>query len=115
MAFHLVGEVHIAPINYAVDGERILFMTAEGSKLLGITMNADVAFEVDEVTDDHAMSVIVRGRARELEGSEKYVVEQLPVRPWVNTPKYGVVSITVEEITGRRFDLRRPWLQATPS
>ncbi|MDN5789973.1 MAG: pyridoxamine 5'-phosphate oxidase family protein [Micrococcales bacterium] len=115
LAYHLLGEVHIAPVNYAVDHNRLLFMTAEGSKLLGVTMNPDVAFEVDEVVDERATSVIVRGRARQLEGSEKNVVEQLPLRPWVATPKYGVVAITVEEITGRAYQLARPWTQASPS
>ena len=111
LAYHLVGEVHIVPINYAVDeDDRLVFMTAEGSKLLGITMNADVAFEVDQILpDEHATSVIIRGRAHELEGADKYVVEQLPLRPWVHTPKYSVVAVTVDEVSGRRFDLSRPW------
>lgn len=113
LAFHLVGEVHITPINYAVKGEKIIFMTAEGSKLLGITMNADVAFEVDEILkDEHAISVIARGTARQLEGSEKYVVEELPLRPWVPTAKSCVVEVSVSEISGRRFDLARPWTHA---
>ncbi|EWT02324.1 pyridoxamine 5'-phosphate oxidase [Intrasporangium oryzae NRRL B-24470] len=110
LAFHLVGEVHITPINYAVDRERILFLTSEGNKLLGVTMNEDVAFEVDEVGEDTAVSVVARGRARHLEGQERYIVESLPLRPWVDYPKYQVVAITVTEITGRRFDLSRPWL-----
>lgn len=116
LAFHLVGEVHIAPVNYAIDPEhRIVFMTSEGSKLLGITMNEDVAFEVDQILpDEHATSVIVRGRAHELEGADKYVVEQLPLRPWVHTPKYSVVAVTVDEVSGRRFDLSRPWTHMRP-
>lgn len=114
LAYHLLGEVHIAPVNYAVDHNRLLFMTAEGNKLLGITMNTDVAFEVDEIVDERATSVIVRGRARQLEGGEKSVVEQLPLRPWVASPKFMVVAITVEEITGRTFQLARPWTQAGP-
>jgi hypothetical protein len=116
LAFHLVGEVHIAPVNYAVDPERrIIFKTSEGSKLLGITMNQDVAFEVDQILpDEHATSVIVRGRAHQLEGKDRYVVEQLPLRPWINTPKFQVVAITVDEISGRRFDLSRPWTHMRP-
>lgn len=110
LAFHLVGEVHITPINYAVDHHRIIFLTSEGNKLLGVTMNDDVAFEVDEITGEHAVSVVARGRARQLEGQEKYIVESLPLRPWVDYPKFSVVAITVDEITGRRFDLTRPWL-----
>jgi hypothetical protein len=78
-------------------------------------MNADVAFEVDQIEpDEHATSVIVRGRAHELEGQEKYVVEQLPLRPWIATPKFSVVAITVDEISGRRFDLSRPWTHMRP-
>ncbi len=116
LAFHLASEVHITPLNYAIDPDnRIVFMTSEGSKLLGITMNADVAFEVDQILpDEHATSVIVRGRARELEGAEKYVVEQLPLRPWVHTPKFSVVAVTVDEVSGRRFDLSRPWTHLRP-
>jgi nitroimidazol reductase NimA-like FMN-containing flavoprotein (pyridoxamine 5'-phosphate oxidase superfamily) len=91
LAFHLVGEVHITPINY------------------------DVAFEVDEVSGERATSVIVRGRARTLEGQAAYIVERLPVRPWVDTPKSIVVAIEVDEISGRRFDLTRPWLRDLPT
>ena len=112
LAFHLLGEVHIAPVNYATRDETILFQTSEGSKLLGITMNSDVAFEVDEITEEHATSVIVRGRARQLEGGEKYVIEQIPLRPWVDSPKYSVVAVHADEISGRRFDLTRPWSHA---
>ena len=110
-----MGEVHITPINYAVDGERLVFMTAEGSKLFGVTANTDVAFEVDEIVGERATSVICRGRARTLEGQAAYVVERLPVRPWVDTPKSIVVAIEVDEISGRRFDLTRPWLRDLPT
>ena len=111
LAFHLVGEVHLTPINYALDGEHIVFMTAEGSKLFGVTANPDVAFEVDEIVGERATSVI----CRTLEGQAAYVVERLPVRPWIDTPKSVVVAIEVDEISGRRFDLTRPWLRDLPT
>ena len=55
LAFHLAGEVHITPINYAVDGQTLLFRTSEGNKLLGVVMNDDVAFEprVDHPITEH--------------------------------------------------------------
>lgn len=109
IAYHLAGEVHIAPINYACDDGKLYFRTAEGSKLLGIVMNSDVAFEVDQVSEDSAASVVLRGRAALLEGDEERAVEQLPLRPWVPTLKFNVVSITPEETSGRRFHLSRPW------
>ena len=116
LAYHLAGEVHLVPINYATDGERLFFRTAEGSKLLGIVMNEDCAFEIDEVTDETATSVVMRGRARLLEGQEETAVESLPLRPWVPTLKFNVVAITPndDEITGRTFHLKRPWTHLHP-
>lgn len=112
LAFHLVGEVHIVPINYAVDEDRLVFLTTEGSKVLGVTMNDDVAFEVDEITGERATSVVIRGRAQVLDGADRFIMEQLPLRPWVGTPKYTVVAVSVDEISGRSFDLSRPWMHA---
>lgn len=116
LAFHLADEVHIAPINYAADGRhRLVFRTSEGSKLLGVTMNQDVAFEIDEISDDEvATSVIVRGRARLLEGREADATDQLPLRPWVGTTKANVLALEVDEISGRRFQLTRPWEHILP-
>lgn len=107
LAFHLAGEVHIAPVNYVVDGSTLLFRSAEGDKLLGIVMNADVAFEIDSFDDTNARSVILRGTARKLEEDEEHRVDALPLRPWVNQLRYNVVEITPTEISGRAFDLER--------
>lgn len=119
LAYHLLQEVHIVPVNYAVDrdhtGRRtLLFRTAEGAKLIGVIMNGDVAFEADELVDDTAASVILRGRARVLDEVEEHRAENVPLRPWVDTPKYNVVEIAVTEISGRRFELSRPWQHITP-
>jgi uncharacterized protein len=120
LAHHLADEVHIAPVNYAVDhdpatGRRsLLFRTAEGSKLLGVVMNPDVAFEVDEIVGERATSIVLRGRARRLEEDEEHRAENLPLRPWVGTEKWNVVEVDVTEISGRRFELARPWQHMTP-
>lgn len=114
LAFHLAGEVHLAPINYAVDHDTLLFRTAEGSKLLGVEMNPDVAFEIDEFDEHHARSVVLRGVARHLGESEEHRAENVPLRPWVPTLKYDVVEIRPTEVSGRRFELSRPWLHMIP-
>ena len=116
MAYHLADEVHIAPINYAVDGERLVFRTAEGSKLLGVVMNEDVAFEIDKVDDEESLawSVVARGKATILEGNEAREADNLRLRPWVSTEKFNVVAITVDELTGRQFHLTRPWQHLIP-
>ena len=115
LAFHLADEVHLVPINFALDARRrIVFRTAEGSKLLGLTMNADVAFEIDHGEEDEATSVVVRGRARQLEGHEADETDQLRLRAWVDTVKFNTIAVEVDEITGRRFELSRPWLHIRP-
>ncbi|WP_298750023.1 pyridoxamine 5'-phosphate oxidase family protein [uncultured Serinicoccus sp.] len=111
LAYHLSDEVHIAPVNYAVDRDRLVFRTAEGSKLLGVVMDSDVAFEIDQVDDDAetAWSVVARGTAGVLEGQEAREVDNLRLRPWVGTEKFNVVAITITEVSGRKFALSRPW------
>lgn len=121
LGFLLDGRVHIAPINYAVHHDpatgrkTLLFRTAEGNKLEGILANDDVAFEVDELDAEEAASVIVRGRARKLDAQESHRADNVALRPWVGSAKPHVVEIDVTEISGRHFDLHRPWLHMRPS
>jgi nitroimidazol reductase NimA-like FMN-containing flavoprotein (pyridoxamine 5'-phosphate oxidase superfamily) len=109
LAFRLVDEVHITPINYAVDREALLFRTAEGNKLLSVAMGSEVAFEIDEYDEDSARSVVVRGKPRLLGEDEAHRAENTPLRPWVGALKYNVVEIVPETVTGRAFELSRPW------
>jgi|SRR6478609_8452606 len=111
LAFSVVDELHITPINYAVDGEVLLFRTAAGTKLFGVELGGEVAFEIDEIGDDEATSVVVRGSARHLEEDEEHRAENVPLRPWVGSDKPNVVKIVPRAVTGRRFPLTRPWLR----
>jgi len=110
LAFRMVDEVHIVPINYAVDGRTLLFRTAPGEKLLSVALGSPIAFEVDRIEDERARSVIIRGSARLLGEDEAHRAETVPLRPWVGTEKYDVVEISPEVVTGRAFQLDRPWL-----
>lgn len=107
LAFHLGSEVHLVPLNYGVTDRRIYIQTGAGSKLVGVLMNADVVFEIDEHDEHHAQSVIARGSARRLDQDEQYRVAAADIRPWVPTYKDEFIEIAVEEITGRRFFLDR--------
>lgn len=100
-----VGDViDIFPINYVVDGTSIVFRTAEGSKLVELTVNDEVLFEVDEHTDADAWSVIVRGSAHVLETlAEREAADGLGLQPWVPTLKYNYVRISPSSLTGRAF------------
>jgi len=107
LAYRLADEVHITPVNFAVVDGRLVFRTAEGSKLLGVMMHKNVALEVDEFDRIRATSVIVRGTARHLRDVEADALADIALYPWVATEKYEFVSIEVEEITGRSFRLER--------
>ncbi|MEO6019205.1 MAG: pyridoxamine 5'-phosphate oxidase family protein [Knoellia sp.] len=107
LAFHLIDEVHIVPVNYAVEDHRLFFCTSEGSKLLGVVMHHDVAFEVDDVEDDLAWSVVARGQARVMEHPPAGFADRLHLRTWVATDKPIIVMIEVSQVTGREFDLVR--------
>jgi len=110
LAYRLVDEVHITPINYAVDGGSLLFRTAEGNKLLAVAMGSEVAFEIDRYGEESARSVVVRGTARLLPEDEAHRADNVPLRPWVPTLKYNVVEIQPSVVSGREFELSRPWL-----
>ena len=114
IAYRLVDEVHITPINYAVDGGTLLFRTAEGNKLLAVVMGSEVAFEIDRYGEESARSVVVRGTARLLPEDEAHRADNLPLRPWVPTLKYNVVEIQPNVVSGRAFELSRPWLHLRP-
>lgn len=108
LAYRTADEVNIVPINAVVDGDRVLFRTAEGSKLLGMHMSERVAFEADQVNDEVATSVVAKGPARELRtGVEQARAEAVLPPPWTAGWKGTFVAIQVEEITGRHFQLRR--------
>jgi uncharacterized protein len=94
----------IFPINYLAHDGVVLFRTAQGSKLVNLTINRRVALETDGYTDDFAWSVIVHGTARSLRtGAEIEAASRLPLHSWIPTPENIYVEITPQKITGRRF------------
>jgi hypothetical protein len=100
-----VGDVlDIFPVNYVVDGEGVLFRTAQGSKLFELTVNDEVLFEVDEYTETEAWSVVVRGHARALDTSEEVErADGMGLTPWIPTLKYTYVRVAADSVTGRAF------------
>jgi nitroimidazol reductase NimA-like FMN-containing flavoprotein (pyridoxamine 5'-phosphate oxidase superfamily) len=104
LAVWVDGKPDIFPVNYVIDGPRVLFRTAPGSKLAGLAANPDVAFEVDEYDDTHAASVVVKGVATRLERQVDIdAADALPLTPWIPTLKYRWVRIVPTSVTGRRF------------
>jgi nitroimidazol reductase NimA-like FMN-containing flavoprotein (pyridoxamine 5'-phosphate oxidase superfamily) len=106
LAYRLVDEVHIVPINYVADERALLFRTTSGNKLLAAALHSDVALEIDWHDEHSAWSVVARGRLRQLEEDEEHRTEALPLHPWVQTLKYDVVELAPETVSGRFFRLR---------
>lgn len=99
------GRAEIYPVNYVLSREgKIYFRTAEGSKLAELTVHPDVVFQVDDIVDRSAWSVIVRGHARRLDGFDEINrAEELGLKPWIPTLKYNFVEITPQKLSGRGF------------
>lgn len=98
------GAVDVFPINFAVSGRAIYFRTAPGDKLLELSVNPSVAFEIDGWDESSAFSVIVKGIAERLETqTEIDEADRLELAPWVPTLKYRWVRINPTQVTGRYF------------
>ncbi len=104
LAASLNNQPEIFPVNFVVDGNGLVIRTAEGSKLVMVTINDSVAFEVDTCDANGAVSVVARGRARELTSHADIThAETLPLHPWVATRKTRWVRIDVTDLSGRAF------------
>jgi nitroimidazol reductase NimA-like FMN-containing flavoprotein (pyridoxamine 5'-phosphate oxidase superfamily) len=96
--------VEIYPVNFLVHDHSIFFASAPGSKLMELTENPGVAFEVDGQLADDLWSVVIHGRAKRLaRDSDIESSGILQHKGWHPTEKYNYVRITPDEITGRRF------------
>lgn len=96
--------VDIFPVNYVVDGTKLYFRTAPGSKLHALVGNSQVALEIDAADDAAAYSIVVKGTAERLEApSEIDAADALPLTPWVPTLKLIWVRIRSTEVSGRVF------------
>lgn len=100
----LEGEAEIFPVNFVVQNRTILLRTAEGTKLFSAVMNDRVVFEADDHNVAEGWSVIVRGRAAVLYGTDEIAeADRAGLYPWVATVKLRYIRITPTEISGRRF------------
>ncbi len=98
------GSIDIFPVNFVVSDGALYFRTAPGDKLLELSVNPDVAFEIDGFDERTAWSVVVKGVAERLETqTEIDEADRLPLTPWVPTLKYRWVRINPVAVSGRSF------------
>lgn len=103
------GRVVVEPVNFAVDGEYVVFRTGEGDKLDAVRQGCSFSFEADDVEQALRVgwSVVVSGSTEEVtEPDERRRLEELALSPWdVSSPKRHLVRIRAEHVTGRRLPL----------
>jgi nitroimidazol reductase NimA-like FMN-containing flavoprotein (pyridoxamine 5'-phosphate oxidase superfamily) len=95
----------VLPVNFCVDGDRIVVRTGEGTKLAAAVRQAVVSFEVDDIDPlfHTGWSVVVTGIASPLESPADLAhARRLPLRPWASGAE-RYVAITLEELSGRRI------------
>jgi nitroimidazol reductase NimA-like FMN-containing flavoprotein (pyridoxamine 5'-phosphate oxidase superfamily) len=107
VGFLVDGHPEILPVNYALDGDAILFRTAEGSALNQVSL-ANVAFEVDAIDESmrSGWSVLVRGHATDIGDTIDPTSERLrrlTLVTWAPGQRQRWYVIRPQAITGRRL------------
>lgn len=100
----------ILPVNFWLDGDRIVIRSGEGAKLVAALNGAVVAFEVDdfEAVDHSGWSVVVTGVASAV--TDPHDLEALAAAPlarWAPQGEDHLVEISTELVTGRRLGRAR--------
>ena len=105
----------VVPVNFAVDGEAIVFRTDPGAKLEAVFRAPRVALQVDSFDRIYksGWSVLVHGIAEEVGPEERgRLAVSLRLSPWAGGPKYHWVRVPMLQVTGRR--LPRAWAYPGP-
>ncbi len=108
MAFAHEGVIEVLPVNFAMDGDVVVFATAVGTKLWWVERGA-VTFEVDgtDGATHTGWSVVIHGTAHVVSPIEPPSVldriSMLPVRSWADGERPHYVRIEPHSMTGRRI------------
>jgi nitroimidazol reductase NimA-like FMN-containing flavoprotein (pyridoxamine 5'-phosphate oxidase superfamily) len=107
VADHGAYPPHIVPVNFIVDGDRVIFRSNFGRKFqLSVLGEHSVSFEADVIDEagHMAWSVVVQGRAGILTQEE---IDAIPqggwLHPWAPGDRKEWVRIVPYAITGRRL------------
>lgn len=107
IAFQTDNGLRIFPVNYVVDGERIVFRTAAYGVIARSIRATEVAFQVDDLDDQlrSGWTVLAVGRCERLED----VTEVAGFRdgdgpePWVDGTRELYFTIRWKGLSGRRL------------
>jgi uncharacterized protein len=103
------GAPVLMPVNYALDGETVVFRTDPGTKLERAGRWGRAAFEIDAFDREArtGWSVVVTGRLEEVTRYDAAMLERvtgLPLQPWAAGEKQYWLRLVPTQITGRRVE-----------
>lgn len=91
--------VSVLPVNFVAEGDTLVLRTTAYSQLARECADREVAFEVDQIDEEHhtGWSVLFRGRC------ERQARLSDGPAPWVTGPRVLGLRIEVRSVTGRRL------------
>jgi nitroimidazol reductase NimA-like FMN-containing flavoprotein (pyridoxamine 5'-phosphate oxidase superfamily) len=100
----------IFPVNFCLDGERILIASEDGSKVEAARRGDVACLEVDrfDPIEHEGWSVLVTGRMSVVRPEDS--PERLRLRPWASSAPDHLIALAVELLDGRR--IRHPRVRA---
>lgn len=106
VAFVRHGVPEIFPVNYALDGEAVVFRTDPGTKL-DAERRGPAAFEIDEFdrAERSGWSVVALGRLEEVTSTDAAAfdrVRALGIQPWAEGDKAHWLRLVPTTLSGRR-------------
>lgn len=93
----------VVPVNFAVDGDAVVFRTDTGTKLQAV-LTGPIAFEADGLDGFHRQgwSVLLEGRAYV---ATHWEVGHLRVEPWAGGRRDHWVRLVPTEVSGRMVEV----------
>jgi len=103
--FTIDGLPAVQPVNFVLEGDRLLFRTREGTKLVAVRSGTVVAFEADDVdpSTGRGWSVTVVGEAQILDEPEAVPYREGGIVSWADGVRDDVVAVSTPLVTGRRL------------
>jgi nitroimidazol reductase NimA-like FMN-containing flavoprotein (pyridoxamine 5'-phosphate oxidase superfamily) len=98
-------------VNFAVDGDTVVFASADGGKLRAAERGDIVAFEADTVDLDRHLGWTVTsvGHLSVVPPEEaEQLAREIRLRSWTPLPSPRLIRLGIESVTGRRL---LPWAQ----
>ena len=105
LAVALGGSPEIFPVNYRLDGDRILIRSGDGAKVRAVG-HTKGCFEIDgfDRLNRTGWSVIAKGRLEELDRFDPLLAraEATAVDPWADGERPHLLCLHIDQLGGRR-------------